>query len=254
MADGIRRSVDLGARIIVVALSDDEDSPDLRDATDYAHRSGALVVASAGNRDTTDNKEDTPRYPAAYPGALSVTALNSEGLPTYDSIHGKHIDVASPAQSVLTTATGAGDCIYAGDAPTSSFATAYVAGAAALLAQAYPHEGPDGWSYRLKATAQRPNQDSNDDQIGWGSIRPAAALSLRPDRSVRGPASPFADTTDSALPPPVTRVKLSESPSNDSSAAIAIAVGLGGIVILLTLLRRLRGRGSKPARDNSIGN
>lgn len=242
LAAGIRTGVDLGARVIAVAMSDDVENAALRDATTYASDHGALIVASAGNRATTTNTSDSPRYPAAYPGALAVTAVSSDGLPTNDSIHGEHIDVAAPGQQVLTTATGAGDCIYAGDAPSASFATAYVAGSAALIAEAYPEEGPEGWAYRLKASALRPNPDARDDQIGWGTIRPAAALSLRPDSSTRGPVSPFADVSNAAIPRPTVQLQPAEKPAEDSALFIAVTIGLGGTVVLLALVAQLRRR------------
>ncbi|MBC9936557.1 MULTISPECIES: S8 family serine peptidase [unclassified Leucobacter] len=245
MADGIRLSADLGAKIIAVALSDDADSQALRDATAYASERGALVVASAGNRATTTNTEDSPRYPAAYPEALSVTAVTLEGLPTQDSIHGEHVEVAAPAQEVLTTATGAGDCVYSADAPAASFAVGYVAGAAALLAEAYPDEGPEGWAYRLQASADRPNPDQRDDKIGWGVIRPAAALDLRPDRSTRGPLSPFAGNGNSAISVQPVRVQPGAAEASESNAITAVAVGLGGIVLVLALAAGLRRRRSE---------
>lgn len=243
LADGIRRATDLGAQVIAVAMSDDEDSSVLRDAAAYAAANGSLVVASAGNRSTTAVTTDSPRYPASYPGSLSVTAVSADGVPTNDSIHGDHVDVAAPGQDVLTLATGAGDCVYAADAPAASFATGYAAGAAALLAQAFPSEGPEGWAYRLEATADRPNPDARDELIGWGTIRPAAAIDLRPDRSTRGPASPFAGNAASAISPPSVRVKPGATTADTSGPLIAVTVGLGGLVLVLALVARLRRRG-----------
>lgn len=242
IADAIRTATDLGARVITVALSDDVDTPALREATEEAAARGALVVASAGNRSTAENTADGPRYPAAYPGALAVTAVDTAGIATDASIHGPHVDVAAPGQNVLTTSTGGGDCVYAADAPSSSFATAYAAGAAALLAEAYPDEGPEGWAYRLEATADRPDPDARDDLTGWGAIRPAAALDLRPDASTRGPLSPFADTSDAARSTPSTRVTAAPSDEGDSAPVTAIAVVAAGLVALCGLGAVLRSR------------
>ncbi|WP_058594053.1 S8 family serine peptidase [Leucobacter chromiiresistens] len=242
LAKAIRSATDLGAQIIVVALSDDVDTPALRDATADAAARGSLVVASGGNRGTTENTDDTPRYPAAYPGALAVTAVDPTGLPTADSIHGPHIEVAAPGQDVLTTSTGGGDCRYAPDAPSSSFATAYAAGAAALLAERYPDEGPDGWAYRLQATASRSNPDARDDQVGWGVIRPAEALDLRPDSTTRGPTSPFADTSDAAFATSSTRVTPHPAEPGNAAFVTAIAVVAAGLVSLFGLGAILRRR------------
>ncbi|WP_449283061.1 S8 family serine peptidase [Leucobacter sp.] len=242
IASAIRIATDLGARVITVALSDDVDTPALREATADAAARGALVVASAGNRSTAENTEDSPRYPAAYPEALAVTAVDTAGVATDASIHGPHVDVAAPGQDVLTASTGGGDCVYAADAPSSSFATAYAAGAAALLAEAYPDEGPEGWAYRLEATGDRPDPDARNDLTGWGTIRPAAALDLRPDSTTRGPTSPFADTSDAARSTPSTRVTAAPPEAGDSAMVAAIAVVAAGLVALCGLGAVLRSR------------
>ena len=240
LAAGISTAVDRGADIIVVAMSDDVDTPALRNASAKAVDAGALIVASAGNRATSANVDDGPRYPAAYPGVLSVTGVTLSGRPTDDSIHGPHIDVAAPGQEVLTTATGAGDCLYAVEAPSSSYSTAYVAGVAALLAEAHPGEGPEGWVYRLEATADRPNPDDRDDLIGWGRIRPAAALDLRPDSTTRGPVSPFADTSKAAVSRAHTSIVRSETETQDTTVPIIVAVTLGALMLIITLVAQLR--------------
>ncbi len=242
IATAIRKAADLGARVITVALSDDVDTPALRDATNYATSRGALVVASAGNRDTTKQTEDSPRFPAAYPDALAVTAVGPTGLATASSIHGPHIDVAAPGQNVLTTSNGGGDCRYATEAPSSSFATAYAAGSAALVAQAYPKETPQQWAYRLEATADRPDPDARDDRIGWGTIRPAAALDLRPSSSTRGPVSPFADTSGAARSSTTTRVTAHETRADDFTFVAALVLGAGGLIAVFALAARTRRR------------
>lgn len=239
-AAGIRAAADAGAQVIAVALSEDVDSPALRDATAYAFAQGSLVVASAGNAATTENTAPTPRYPAAYPGALAVTAVDAENLPTDDSIHGAHIDVAAPGQYVLTTAVAAGDCVYAADAPAASFATAYAAGAAALVAEAFPEEGPAGWAYRLKATAERADPDAPDELTGWGLLRPLDAIALRPSSSTRGPASPFADNSEAALVPPVVQVEAAEPPAEGTALVIAVSAAALAMLATLLVITRLR--------------
>ena len=241
IAKAIRAATDRGAKIINISISDDIDTPALREATAYATERGALVVASAGNRGTTENKEDTLRYPAAYPGALAVSAVNTNGMPTYDSIHGPHVEVAAPGQDVLTTSTGGGDCRYSAEEASSSFATAYVSGAAALLAEKYPEEGPEKWAYRLEATAARSNPDARDDNVGWGVIRPAAALDLRPDSTTRGPTSPFADTSNAAFSASTTTVTAQPSVAGNAVFVTALAVVAAGLVLLFglgTMMRR----------------
>lgn len=146
---------------------------------------------------------------------------------------------------MLSTATGAGDCQYEA-VPSASWATAYVSGAAALVAQAHPDEPAAGWAYRLKATALRADADHRDDRNGWGFIQPAAAIDLLPDASIRGPQSPFSDSAGSAVRPVGAEVGSDPPPSAflaTMQAAIlagVIAAALLGLLTALLLLRRRR--------------
>lgn len=241
IASGIRAAVDAGADIIAVPLSHPHDDAALEDASLHAVSRGALVVASAGNRITASDPSDTPRYPAAYPGVLSVTAVDVDGQATHASIHGEHVDVAAPGQNVLTTANLAGDCLYATDAPSTSFATGYAAGVAALIAQAYPEEGPEEWAYRLMATADRPDPDSPNERTGWGSIRPLAALHLHPQVPPRGPINPVTGAAGTAIVRPQTEVATVAPAGVDRSTYLAICIIAGGLIVMFaagTILRR----------------
>lgn len=236
IAEGIRYATAHGARVITVAMSDDVETAELRSAVEEATAAGALVVASAGNRATTTNQIDSTRYPAAYPGVLSVTAVNAIGLPTTDSIHGDHIDVAAPGQDVLTTATGAGDCRYAVEAPSTSFATGYAAAAAALIVEEHPGETPEQWAYRLKATADRPQADRSDTERGWGMIRPFDAIALLPASDTRGPASPFMENAGSAIIPPAVHLTVGDTPRPREAATTIAVIGGSALLAVLTML------------------
>lgn len=190
IAEGIRYAADAGAQVINVSMSTTTDLPELADAVRYAIDNGALVVASAGNAETTDEPLDLPRYPAAYPGVVGVSAVTGTDALAAASITGPQVAVAAPGTNVLTSYLDKGDCILGGQNGSPSFATAYVSAAAALLAQAYPDETPAQWAYRLEVTASRPQADRRDDAIGWGVIRPAEALAFVDDGAAPGPASP----------------------------------------------------------------
>ncbi len=249
IAQGIREAVSAGAEVIVVPLSHPASDPELEEAALHAVSRGALVVASAGNRATASDPRDTPRYPAAYPGVLSVTAVDATGQATDASIHGPHLDIAAPGQNVLTTANGAGDCIYATDAPSTSFATAYVAGAAAMLAETYPEEGPEGWAYRLMATADRPDPDARNDRTGWGIIRPLEALRLRSEVPPRGPINPLSGTAGAEISRPPTQVTPAAPGSENWQPYLLVAIVAGGLVLVFALGTALRGRSPQLPQD-----
>lgn len=249
IAEGIRWAVDHGARVINVSLSMQQDAPELRAAVAYAAAQHSLVVASAGNRASAPDAPDGVRYPAGYPEALGVTAAADDGRATDDSIHGPQVALSAPGANVLSTATGAGDCQF-DKVPSASFATAYASGAAALVAQAHPHEPTAAWVYRLTATALRSDADHRDDHDGWGFVQPLAAIDLLPDASIRGPVSPFADTGHSAVRPAGAAVGADPAPSPfvaTQQAAILAGVGAAALLGLLTTLLLLRRRRTEQA-------
>ncbi len=189
MAQGITEATKRGAKIINVSLSQDTDDPELRAAVDFAHAQGSLVVASAGDRATSANKQDVPRYPAAYPNVLSVTAVDKDNQVADSSVHGPHVGVAAPGQLIPTTWKDHGDCLVGPEAATS-FSTPLVSATAALVAQQYPAEGPDMWKYRIEASALRPRSDRRDNQLGWGLVSPYDALTMTLDANRPGPTMP----------------------------------------------------------------
>jgi membrane-anchored mycosin MYCP len=245
LAAGIRYAADARAQIINVSMSDFAATSDLEAAVSYAASRGSLVVASAGNRATTTETSDGPRYPAAYPGALAVSATDARGLVTDDSIHGAHVEVVAPGSQILTTARGAGDCLYAAEAPTTSFATGYASAAAALVAAAHPDESPADWEYRLKATGIRTNPDARDDLAGWGVVQPFDAVNLVAGPTTRGPENPALDNAGAGIQPAATDVKPnhSESPfavTKEATMVVAISAltFLGTIAVIIVFRRR----------------
>lgn len=241
IAEGIRYAVDHGAKIINVSMSTRYADPSLADAVSHAADRGSLVVSTAGNRDSSfsveESESDGRRYPAGFPGVIGVAATGVTGVVTESSIHGPHVSVSAPGQFVATSSNLGMDCVYSDDAPATSYAAAYVSAAAALVASAHPDENPAQWTYRLEATAVRPDPDRRDDWAGWGVVQPYDAIALVPGSGMRGPVSPFGQATSS---PPVAAqegsVTVTADPGADAEAIrIGIGVGIIGLVVLIAL-------------------
>ena len=151
-AAGIRYAADRGAQVINISLGTPNESPVMREAVEYAQRTGALIIASAGN------KPGVVTYPGAYPGVIAVGASGADigdGLdytrmapfsgsgPAVDLI-APGLQIAGPLPPALCGVIG----WQCEDGPYtrvsgSSFAAALVTGAAALLREQYPtFEGP----------------------------------------------------------------------------------------------------------------
>ena len=244
MAAGIDAAVAGGARVINVSMSTPNDTPALEEAVRRAVAAGSLVVASAGNRSTSSEETDGPRYPAAYDGVLAVTAVDVDDRPSGDAIHGPHVDVAAPGTNVLTAYHAAGDCMLSGEGTSTSFATAYVSAAAALLAERYPEESPAQWAHRLEVTAARAQPAARDDLVGWGVVRPDEALAFADDGTALGPPSPVHQVAAGEVAE--ARV-VDVSPREDPLAAArtsAVWWGIGGVGVLAlaALVARVAGR------------
>ncbi|QCQ17794.1 S8 family serine peptidase [Microbacterium sp. RG1] len=258
LAAGIRWAADAGAQIINVSMSTTDDVPEVADAVAYATSRGSLVIGSSGNRNNVlsfvQSDADVPRYPANYPGVLGVSATDLQGVVTDDSIHGSHVAIAAPGQSIITTSQFGGDCVYADSAPATSYSAGYVSAAAALVAAAHPDETPAEWAYRLTATAVRSDPDTRDDRAGWGVVQPYDAIVMQPGPGLRGPASPFPGS-ESAAPEQLAAdpVVVVHKPAPDeeailfgTTAAVGALIAIGGAGALGVFVSRRRQASTAP--------
>lgn len=242
LARGITHAVSAGADVINLSLSTTSNRPDVRAAVAAAVRAGVIVVASAGNRAQAADAKDGLRYPAAYPGVIGVAATNAADVVTEDSIHGPQVDLAAPGDNVVTTFRSWGDCVFSQGQQSSSYATAYVAGAAALARQALPGASPADIAHRLETTASRGTRTVRTDAAGWGVVQPYEAITAVLDNTVSGPVAPGGSAGVKAAPE-VTQVDLTPAPdprAADRNAVLWLLLGVGAAVLGLGLTRMLR--------------
>ncbi|WBU38693.1 S8 family serine peptidase [Homoserinibacter sp. YIM 151385] len=251
IAAGISWAAEHGADVINVSLSVGADDARLRGAVQKAQAAGALVVASAGNRNTADQDDPPTRFfPAEYPGVLGVAAVDIEGIWQADaSFAGDWVDVVAPGSQVQTAYLSAGDCIL-GDSPSSSWATGYVSGAAALVAAAHPEETPDDWAYRLQATALRADPWSRTDETGWGEVRPAEAIAFIDDGTAPGPASPVHEAPERSAAPVAPIAIGGDADPMATTRAVVLGTLMAGVAIsaIALLLGRLGARRGRRGR------
>lgn len=243
LADGIRAAVDLGAKVVNVSMSVETPDPALAQAVSYASGKGALVVASAGDRGSAPDAKDGPRYPAAFPGVVSVTSVTADRtVDTGANIQGLHITAAAVGQGLNAALGHVGDCLLSG-APATSFATPLVSATAALLAERYPKEGPALWKYRLEASAQRPRAGVKDAAVGWGIVSPYDALTMtldpdRPGPTMPGHAAPPTPAPEAAVGPVTIESDPNVSPRRTGLWVAFVAVAAAAGLRLVQVLRR----------------
>jgi thermitase len=135
-----------------------------RTAVDYATSKGAVVVAAAGNGNTSDRA-----YPAAYPNAIAVAATNQDDRRASFSNYGDWVDVAAPGVSILSTVPS-GYASWSG----TSMAAPHVSALAGLLAA----EGYDGAAIRTRILNTAVDLGANGDDPYYGAGRISASRAL----------------------------------------------------------------------------
>ncbi len=143
IAAGIDYAVDHGANVISMSFVLSGPDAGVESALAYARAHGVLLVAAAGN---TGN--DTPTYPAAYPGVISVAAVDPSGALYPWSARGSWVTVAAPGCAYTTTMGGGFAANFCG----TSAATPLVAGLAGLALSA-GNDSPAGVEAALEQSA-----------------------------------------------------------------------------------------------------
>lgn len=146
LAEGIRKAVDLGARVINMSLggpvTNPSEHPEVENALKYAEEHNVAIFAAAGNEANLSGYTGTLDYPGSSQHVFAVGAVGHDGLRASYSNYGPGLGLVAPGGSaedvndwqdfVMGYGRAAGSTAYAGFAGTSQ-ATPHVAAVAALM-------------------------------------------------------------------------------------------------------------------------
>ena len=156
VAEGIRWAADHGAQVINLSLGSSSKSKVVENAVTHAYKKGVVVVAAAGNSGKSVG------FPAAYAGAIAVSATdNKDGIAWFSS-RGPEVSIGAPGVAVTQQTiceAGKNKCEQWGVFNGTSMASPHVAGAAAILV-GQGITDPDAVKATLQSTAT-PKEDKN---------------------------------------------------------------------------------------------
>jgi type VII secretion-associated serine protease mycosin len=233
------------ASVMNISITTTQPNADLKNAVETAIADDVVVVAAAGNDQSQGN---APEYPAAYPGVLSVGAVNPDGTLAGFSSTGTPISVVAPGSDIYSTGGSVdGDTLVGGSsAQGTSFAAPYVAGTAALVRAAHRRLTAAQVVRRIEATADHPAGSLPSAEYGWGTVDPYAAVTaVLPDEANQGSKA----STGGRLTPQSQRTQA--APATDrtglwiATGALTGAVAIAGVAAAVPAGRRRRWR---PAR------
>ncbi|MDT0123385.1 S8 family peptidase [Paenibacillus sp. RRE4] len=125
VGNGLVFAANNGVQVVNLSLGGPTGDAFLQAAVQYAWDRGAVIIAAAGNDNTS-----FPIVPASYANVIAVASTNSSDLKSNFSNYGSWVDMAAPGDTILSTYLGGSYAYLSG----TSMAAPQVAGVAALLA------------------------------------------------------------------------------------------------------------------------
>lgn len=185
VARALAYAVANGVRVVNMSFGDVVYSRVLRDVIRWAYARGVVMVASAGN-----SQSSALHYPSAYDETISVSATASNDVLAGFSNYGQTVDIAAPGADILTTDLEGRYSAFYG----TSAAAPFVTGAAALLLSRSPALTPEEVRGILVASAEDLGAQGWDDRYGAGLLRIDRAAALDNPSVVRitAPKTDFA--------------------------------------------------------------
>jgi subtilisin family serine protease len=190
IAAGIDWACHEGADILSLSFGSPQPDQAMLAALDRAVEQRRYVICAAGN----EGRDQSIHYPARWPLAVAVGAVDRTGRLASFSSRGNELDICAPGESVLSTWKNGGYARLSG----TSMAAPFVSGVVALMLAAQRNSGSTAPAFdqrkllaRLKETAVDAGAPGHDPQYGYGLIDPerliAAPIAPQPTEIRIGP-------------------------------------------------------------------
>lgn len=149
-------------------MGNEEYSPSENDAIQRAVDAGIVVVASAGNKESSSYL-----YPASYENVISVGSISSDNQISYFSNHNNKVDVVAPGENIYTCKKY-GQYQYIDG---TSFSAPFVSGIAAVLKAIDPDLSPLEIEEIIENSATDRGTVGRDNYYGYGVVNFYQAVS-----------------------------------------------------------------------------
>jgi serine protease len=190
--EGILYAARAGARVISCSWGNNGSALSEQYVVTYAWDRGAIVMASAGNFNTS-----TPQYPAAYNNVYCVASVDNADVKSGFSNYGSWVDISAPGNNVMSTAPYTGTLAAYQSMSGTSMSTPLVAGLAGLMLSKSPQMTRQDILNCISATAVNIYSISGNSayisgsQLGAGRIEALLAMSCAATFSATLPVANF---------------------------------------------------------------
>lgn len=269
IARGVDAAVAAGARVVNLSLGgSDGIGSAMRDAITRASAAGVVVVVAAGNGGRGDRPNTDPNQPTAFAQAIRAAGGNNviivgsidEGnaisafsqragteAAWYLSARGERICCVYEGSQIYVgqDASGSFNLLFSG----TSFATPQVAGAAALLAQAFPNLTGQQIVRLLLDSARDAGASGVDSTYGTGILDIAAAMAPRGAMTLAGGTTAVSVEMRTATGSPAMGDALTRS-----GPVTGVALDSYARAYSLDLSSGLRGAALRPRLQGALAN
>jgi subtilisin family serine protease len=228
-----------GVSVISMSLGYGSPSAVVRSALQNALSRGVVVVASSGNSGDSVGAKASGQapysFPADYPGVLGVGAVSRSGSAAGFSSANLSVQVGAPGVDVPAQGRDGQYWLVSGTSP----ACALTAGVAALIKARYPRLAPALVVRAITSSTQNRPAGGYDDEVGFGTVDAAAALTVAGALAAQPTVRPGAVVTThfgggSAAVPPVP-----VDPRGVTGLALSCLLALASLTIAIIAWARL---------------